>query len=132
VLLQLGGHLPQVSIYTVGNIDWSNVSKVSCWKKQKHHQSGYTGNQTHNFSIRRPLPSRKYNYTHKSNSCLWDSCGTKCRKFLSINNNSIQPLVKCTRKLITVCNIAGLHDCHNHQVSYEHDAINLPIYYAFV
>ena len=35
-------------------VDWSNVSKVSCSRKQLH-QSGHTKNQTHNISIGRPI-----------------------------------------------------------------------------
>ena len=50
---------------------WSNVSKVSCSRKQQQHQSGHTGNRTHNLSISRPIPwplgyvaSHTHTHTH--------------------------------------------------------------------
>ena len=69
-------------------VDWSNVSKISCPRKQKH-QSGPAGNQTWNFSITRasthPYP-RTHTHTHKASGshakhsyCRpvnqhWDAC----------------------------------------------------------
>ena len=37
-------------------VDWSNVSKVPCSRKQQQHQSGHTGNQTWDLLITRPMP----------------------------------------------------------------------------
>ena len=37
-------------------VDWNNVSKVSCSRKQQQRQSGHTGHRTHNLSISRPMP----------------------------------------------------------------------------
>ena len=47
------GCFPGTHLYSCA--DWSNVSKVSCSRKQQQHQSGHSGNRTHNFSISRPI-----------------------------------------------------------------------------
>ena len=59
LMLQLGGLLPQL---TPGHqvpinswVDWSNMSKVSCSRKQQQHQSGITGNRTWDLLITRQM-----------------------------------------------------------------------------
>jgi len=37
-------------------VDWSNESKVPCSKKQQQHQSGQTGNRTHDLLIIKVMP----------------------------------------------------------------------------
>jgi len=57
LMLQLGGLLPQATRSPFNSwVDWSNVSKVPCSRKQQQHQSGRTGNRTHDLLVMRPMP----------------------------------------------------------------------------
>ena len=93
-------------------VDWSNVSKVSCSRKQQQHQSGPAGNRTWNLLITRRTHTHAHTHTKQKQS-LQQPCETQ---LLSPSEPALGCL--CTTQAIEPCagksswgRASNLQDC---------------------